>query len=144
MHQEIRGFRTVFTVIGVIYMLLASSMLVRGGGALRQFAVPEELVTALVLEDIFLFFYQLMLFNGLLMVLFGWTVRGRRNQAIVAGVLCVASLFFAWHDLVTSDSRFGNHLYKGEATLVFVYIGLAYAATFGWLCARGLRPQRAV
>ena len=136
MHQEIRGFRTIFTVVGVIYMLLASSMLVRGGGALRQFAVPEELVTALVLEDIFLFFYQLMLF--------GWTVRGRRNQAIVAGVLCVASLFFAWHDLVTSDSRFGNHLYKGEATLVFVYIGLAYAATFGWLCARGLRPQRAV
>jgi hypothetical protein len=139
MVQDIRGFRLVFTVIGVLYALMASSMLLSGVGVLRDFAIPENLVTAPLVEDLFLFFYQLMLFNGVLMVLFGWTVHGKRDQVLIASVFCCSSLWFVWHDLSTSDSRFGNHLYHGEKTLVLVYIGLAIAAAFGWLAMRGLR-----
>jgi hypothetical protein len=136
---QIRGFRAVFTIIGVIYMILASSMLVRGVAVLRDFAVPESAVSAPVLEDFFLFFYQLMGLIGVLMILFGWITHGHRDQRLVSVVFCVASLLIAWRDLSTSDSRFGNRLYRGEATLVFVYIGLAFAAAFGWLAMRRSR-----
>lgn len=46
---------------------------------------------------------------------------------------------FGLRDLVTSDSPFGNHLYRGEATLVFVLIDFAIAATFGALAIVGWR-----
>ena len=41
---EIRGFKHVFTVIGAIYILLASSWIVRGPGVLRDFAVSERVI----------------------------------------------------------------------------------------------------
>lgn len=139
---EIRGYKSVFTIIGLLYVAMASSMLVRGAGVLREFGIPEDVVTAPVLEDIFLFFYQMMAAMGALMVLFGHVVRTRSSQTLVSSVFCALCLLFCAHDLSTSDSRFGNHLYRGEKTLVFVYIGLALAAAFGWLAVRGLQGQR--
>jgi hypothetical protein len=67
------------------------------------------------------------------MVLFGLVTRGRRAQRLVAGVFCASSLLFAARELSTSDSRFGNHLFRGEATLVFVGIDLCLALAFGAL-----------
>lgn len=139
---EIRGFKVTFTAIGVLYILLGSSMLVRGVGVLRDFAVPEHLLSAPVFEDFFLFFYELMAFIGVLTVLFGHVTRERKAQALVASVFCLANLHFAARDLSTSDSRFGNHLYRGDATLVFVWIDLALAFAFGFLAVQGLLQTR--
>ena len=133
----LRGFKATFTIVGVIYVLLASSMLVRGPVVLRDFAVPEHVVTEPVLRDFFLFFYLFMAFAGRLTVLFGHVTRERRAQLVVAGTFCVWNLVAAARDLLTSDSRFGNHLYKGDATLVFVCIDLAFAGVFAFLIARG-------
>lgn len=133
---SIRGFKPTFTIMGVIYVLLASSMLVRGPAVLRDFAVPEAVATEPVLRDFFLFFYLLMAFVGVLTILFGQVTRERRAQLLVAGTFCVWNLVAAGRDLLTSDSRFGNHLYKGEATLVFVWIDLAFAVTFASLIVR--------
>ena len=138
----IAGFRAAFTVVGTLYVLMASSMLVRGVGAMRDFAVPEELVTAPVFEDFFLFFYQFMAFIGVLKVVIAWTVRGRRDQVVVAGVFCVANVLFGFRDLSTSDSALGNRLYKGEATMMFVVIDVVLALVFGYLAIRGLRTPR--
>lgn len=139
---EIRGFRLLFTLIGVLYVLLASSMLVRGVGVLRDFAVPEEVVASPVVEDFFLFFYQLMAFVGVLTALLGQVTRGRAAQTAVAGFFCASNVLIALRDLSTSDSRFGNHLYRGEATLVFVLISVTLAMAFGVLLAAGLRSAR--
>ena len=141
----IPGFKAVFTTLGVIYVLMASSMLVRGVGALREFGVPESAIAAPVLEDIFLFFYQYMALMGLFTVLFGHVTRERKAQVLVASVFTLANILVALRDLVTSDSRFGNHLYRGDKTLVFVCISLAYAAAFGCLVVKGLlvSPARA-
>jgi hypothetical protein len=57
-------------------------------------------------------------------------------QRLVARVFAFASLLAAFRDLSTSDSRFGNHLYKGEQTLVFVFIDLVFALAFGLLATR--------
>jgi len=139
--SSIRGFKAVFTTIGVIYVLLASSWLVRGSSVLRAFGVPESLSSAPVLEDIFLFFYQFMAFVGVLTVLFGHVTRERRTQLLVASVFCVSNILWALRDLSTSDSRFGNHLYKGDKTLLFVYMDLAVAAAFGYLIVSAFRVR---
>jgi hypothetical protein len=139
---EIRGFKPVFTVIGAVYTLLASSMLVRGVGVLRDFEVPPELVSAPVLEDFFMFFYQAMALIGVLTVLFGHVTKGRSRQLLVAGIFCAANSLTALRDLATSDSPFGNRLYRGEATLVFVYIDVVLAVAFGALVVLGLRVSR--
>ena len=140
--SEIRGFRTTFTIIGVLYIAMASSMLLRGVGVLRDFGVPESAIAEPVLQDSFFFFYQCMAAMGALKVLFGHVTRTRATQTVVASVFCVLSLLIAVRDLSTSDSRFGNHLYHGDKTLVFVGIGLALACAFGWLAACGLQKRR--
>ena len=143
MSPRIPGFRATFITIGAIYVLLASSMLVRGVGALRQFDVPESVIASPVLEDFFMFFYQYMAWTGLLMALFGVVTRELINQILLAAVYCAANLLLAWRDLSTSDSRFGNALYRGSDTLVFVCISLVFAAAFGLLLVLGLRKRRA-
>ncbi|MBC8069634.1 MAG: hypothetical protein IAG13_14955 [Deltaproteobacteria bacterium] len=139
---SIRGFKPVFTVIGALYVALASSMLVRGAAALVDFGVAPELAAEPVLADFFLFFYQLMAFVGVLTIVVGWVVHGRRGQALVAAVFCAANVLWALRDLGTSDSAFGNRLYQGEVTLVFVAIDVALALAFGAVAIRGSRRDR--
>jgi len=130
---EVRGFRAVFIMIGILYLLMAASALVRGVGMLRDFGVPDETVASPVLADFFTFFYEHMMFVATLVVVFGLVTRGRRAQRFVCVVFAIANLAFAFRDLSTSDSRFGDHLYRGDATLVFVAIDLALAAAFAAL-----------
>ena len=89
-----------------------------------------------------MFFYQLMAVVGVLMVLFGHVTQPGRAQLLVARVFFVLNVLCAWRDLSTSDSRFGNRLYQGEKTLVFVFISLAFAAAFGFLAFRKRAPRR--
>lgn len=138
---SIHGFKQVFTTIGVIYVLLASSMLVRGPSVLLDFGVPESVVFSPVLRDFFLFFYQLMAVVGVLTVLFGYVTAGGKAQLLVASAFCLANVLAAFRDLSTSDSRFGNALYKGDKTLVFVYISVTFASAFGYLVIRGLAAR---
>ncbi|MFO0606832.1 MAG: hypothetical protein U0324_26910 [Polyangiales bacterium] len=140
---EIRAFKPVFTAIGVIYVALAASALARGTAMLRDFGVPEALTREPVLGDFFYFFYQYMAWGGVLQVLFGRVVRGLRAQTLVAGAYSAANIFFMLRDLSTSDSRFGNRLYRGDATLMFVVVDLAVAAAFGAVAVAGLRRLRA-
>jgi Na+/glutamate symporter len=130
---ELRGFKAIFTTVGAIYVVLAGSMLVRGVVVLRDFGVPEGVVSSPAMEDFFLFFYQLMAAFGVMMVTFGKVTRELSSQLLVSRVFFVLMALATLRDLSTSDSRFGTRLYRGDATLVFVYIDLAFAAAFAWL-----------
>jgi hypothetical protein len=66
-------------------------MLVRGARVMRDFAVPESVVSAPVFADFFSFFYQLMALVGVLTVLFGQVTRERWAQLLVARVFCAAT-----------------------------------------------------
>lgn len=141
--RPIPGFRIVFTIIGVLYALMATSALVRGVSFLRDFGVSEADLASPVLIDFFSFFYQLMAYVGALMVLFGWVTREGRTQIAVSAALSLANVGFGLRDLATSDSPFGNQLYRGDATMVFVLIDFAIAASFGVLALVGwLRSRR--
>ncbi len=134
----IRGFRTTFVVIGVLYVMMASSALVRGAEFLADFGVSPELIAEPVLEDFFLFFYELMAVIGVLIVVFGYVAKERRTQGISALALCLANLRFGIRDLSTSDSQWGNQLYGGDETLLFVIIDAILAVIFGYFAWRGL------
>ena len=138
---HIRGFKPVFITIGVIYTLLASSMLVRGPTVLLDFSVPQRTVSDPILQDFFTFFYLLMAFVGVLTVLFGHVTRERRTQLTAAGVFFVWNIVTALRDLSTSDCQLGSRLYKGEGTVVLVFISVAQALAFGALVLQGLRSR---
>jgi len=141
--SSIRGFKTTFTVVGVIYALMASTYLVQGPEVLLEFGVDEELVAEPILRDFFSFFYQLMAFIGVLTVVCGHVARERRTQMIAAGAFTIANVFFMLRDLSTSDSSMGNSLYEGDKTLVFVAINLTLVLIFGSFLVRGLRQRQA-
>lgn len=140
--RPIPGFRIVFTIIGVLYALMAASALVRGVSFLRDFGVSEADLASPVLNDFFSFFYQLMAYLGGLMVLLGWVTREGRAQIAVSAALSLANFGLGFRDLETSDSPFGNQLYRGDATMVFVLIDFAIAATFGALALLGWLSSR--
>ncbi len=137
---ELRWFKPILTTVGVVYVLLASWILVRGVGVMRDFEVPESVVASGAFGDFFSFFYQLMAFVGVLTIVLGWVTRDRRSQVLVARVFCVANLLWMLRDLSTSDSSLGNHLYRGQATLMPVFIDLTLTVTFGVL-SLGRRPS---
>jgi heme A synthase len=135
----LRAFKPVFVVLGLIYVLMASSALVKGTVFLEDFGVSHELASDPVLTDFFMFLYQLMAFVGVLTVLFGLVTRERRAQVQVASLFFVACILLALRDLSTSDTRFGSALYKGEETVFFVVVSVVYAMVFGSLAIMGLR-----
>lgn len=139
----LRAFKPAFVVLGLAYVLMASSALVQGTAFLEDFGVSHELASDPVLTDFFMFFYQLMAYIGVLIVLFGLVTRERRAQARVASVFFAASILVALRDLSTSDTRSGSALYKGEETIFFVVVSVVYAMVFGSLAIMGFRrPAR--
>lgn len=140
----LRAFKPAFVVLGLAYVLMASSALVQGTAFLEDFGVSHELASDPVLTDFFMFFYQLMAYIGVLIVLFGLVTRKRRAQARVASVFFAGSILVALRDLSTSDTRFGSALYKGKETIFFfVVVSVVYAMVFGSLAIMGFRrPAR--
>lgn len=138
----LRGFRPVFVTLGILYVAMAGSALAHGVDMLRDFGVPADVVAQPVLADFFSFFYLHMAYVGGLTILFGLVTRERRAQQWVCGVFALANLGFGFRDLATSDSRFGNHLYRGDATLVFVILDVAYALAFAAVLVLGARAGR--
>lgn len=134
-----RAFRPAFVVLGLAYVLMAGSALVKGTVFLEDFGVSHAIASDPVLTDFFLFYYELMAYIGVLTIVFGLVTRERRAQAQVASVFFAASILLALRDLSTSDTRFGNALYKGDATAFFVVVSLVYASVFGVLAVMGFR-----
>ena len=119
--------------------MMASSALVKGTTFLEDFGVSHEVASEPVLTDFFMFFYQLMAYLGILTIVFGLVTRERRAQALVASVFFAANILIALRDLSTSDTPFGNALYKGEETGLFVVVSVVYAMVFGVLAIMGFR-----
>ncbi len=139
----LRAFRPLLVALGLAYVLMASSALVQGTPFLEDFGVSHDIASDPVLIDLFMFSYQMMAYIGVLFVMLGLVTRERRAQAQVAAVLFVTSLLLTLRDLSTSDTRFGNALYEGEATVIFVVVGAAYSLVFGGLALAAFRGRDA-
>lgn len=139
------GFRACCSVVGALYVLLASSMLARGAPvAMRPFGVPEEILRSPHYADYFHFTFVHMATLGVLIALLGRYVADGRPQQLVSRVLVLVQFHYAYLDFRTSDSVLGNRLYDGPATLIPPVIDLAVALCFAWLGARPLRYDGSV
>jgi hypothetical protein len=135
--ERLRGFRTLCITVGVVYVLLALSMVLRGVHVMSGFAVPDDLVASPVFDDFFRFFYELMAIMGVLIALLGHVTTEARHQRLVAAVLAAINVAITWRDVSTSDSALGNRLYRGPGTLAPVVIDLVIALAFGFVALRG-------
>lgn len=137
---KVPGFRAIYCVIGALYVLLGSSMLVRGAVvAMQPFAVPDAVLRSPHFADFFHFTFVHMVVLGVLLFLMGRFLEGARPQQITSRVMFLVSAHYTYLDLRTSDSPLGNHLYHGPETLIPPLIDVIVTVCFAYL---SLRPAR--
>jgi hypothetical protein len=136
----LRGFKTICSAVSVTYVLLGSSMLIRGARASMQpFGVPEVVLTSAYFADFFHFLFIHMIVIGLLIGTLGWFVQHDRQQRMAARLLCVIQLHYTYLDLRTSDSIFGNGLYRGSASITPALVDLVVTLAFAFLSVRPVK-----
>jgi hypothetical protein len=139
--SHLPGFRRACTVVGVLYLALGGSMVLRGARQVMQpFGVPELVLSSPHFADFFHWVFVHMMVLGILIGMLGRFVVDGVSQRFVARILCLAELHYLYLDLRTSDSPLGNGLYRGSATLVPPIIDAAVVVVFAVLGMRSLRP----
>ncbi len=143
---DVPAFRTTLTVAGVLFVLLAVMNLVRGpADILAPFGFAPELLGDPLFGDFFHWLFVHMATIGVLIVLLGRLVDGRRRQTVVAWTLLAALLHYGYLDL--STSVWGSGLYADPASLVIVAMDAAFVLAVGHVCVRSvlvhLRPPEA-
>ena len=134
------GFKTICTVVGITYVLLGSSMLLRGAHAsMAPFAVPEATLSSPHFADFFHFVFVHMVVIGVLIGMLGRLVEKGGAQRFVARALTVIQIHYAYLDFRTSDSVLGSGLYRGPASLGPAIVGVLVTLAFAYLSVRPLR-----
>ena len=124
-------FRRVMTGLGALWVFLASTILVRGTEeSLREFAVPEAVLTSAHFDDAITWVYVHMVVLGVLMIGLGRWVTDPRAQRNLARLFVVAQLIYLYLDIRSSDSALGNGLYQGPASLIPVVMGIVFLIAF--------------
>jgi len=137
------GYRRILGGVGVLYVLLGSSMVARGAAAAMQpFGVPEAVLGSPHFADFFHWVFVHMTVLGVLFVLLARFVTEARAQRSVARVLLLLELHYTYLDLRTSDSPFGNGLYQGGGSLVPPLIDLIVVLCFAYLATRRVPPDQ--
>jgi hypothetical protein len=136
----LRGFKTTCSVVGAVYVLLASTMFARGAhDSMERFGVPEPVLSSPHFADFFHFLFVHMSTLGVLIALLGWCVERGRRQRLVARVLCVINVHYTYLDIRTSDTPLGNGLYQGPASAMPIFVDFAVLLAFAYLGTRRLR-----
>jgi hypothetical protein len=136
------GFRRLCTVVSVLYLLLAGSMLARGARVvMKPLGVPESVLSSAHFADFFHWLFVHMAVIGILIGMLGRFVEEGRHQRTVARVLCLLEAHYTYLDVSTSDSRFGNALYRGPGSLVPPMIDLVVLVAFAYFGMKGLKAR---
>lgn len=132
--RRVPGFRGICLTVGVVYVLLAGSILARGVPAsMAPFGIPPETLASAHYVDAIWWVYTHMVVLGVLMIGLGRLAEGVRLQRGMARILFAAHVYYTWLDVRASDSALGTALYEGPASVApAVVAGLAMLA-FGWL-----------
>ena len=139
--SHLPGFRRACTVVGVLYVALGGSMVLRGARQVMQpFGVPELVLASPHFADFFHWVFVHAMVLGVLIGLLGRYVVDGSSQRIVSRILCVLELHYLYLDVRTSDSPLGNGLYRGSASLIPPIVDLGVVILFAILSMRKLRP----
>jgi hypothetical protein len=140
LREHVPGFRTTCLVVGVIEVLLAASILVRGvEPSLRQFEVPADVLAAPHFHDAILWVYTHMVVFGALTVALGWLVTEARLQRWCARLLALFNVVYFVLDARTADWALGNALYRGAASVIPAIICVGFTLAFAITSVRAPR-----
>jgi hypothetical protein len=127
-------FRVSCVVVGVLYVLLGASVLVRGGAAsLAEFGVPADTLASPHYADAIWWVYTHMIVIGLMIVVVGWFAQGVKLKRSFARLMFTAQVYYLILDVRASDSPLGSGLYEGPASLVPAVIGALVMLVFAHL-----------
>lgn len=128
---RVPGFRATCLVIGVIEVLLAASILLRGvEPSLAQFEVPAVVLGAPHFHDAILWVYVHMMVLGLITAALGWLVTEARLQCWCARLLALVNALYFVLDARTADWALGNALYRGSASVIPAIICAIFTISF--------------
>lgn len=132
--MQLPGFRTTCLVIGVVQVLLAASILLRGvETSLAPFEVPTDVLRAPHYRDAIHWVYAHMMVLGVITVALGWLVTEARRQCNAARLLAIINAIYFVLDARTADWVLGNALYRGPTSVIpailCVVFTLAFAST---------------
>jgi hypothetical protein len=131
MKQITLSFKWTLLLVGAIFMVMALGFIAKGLMiSMAEFQVPQEILNSPHYYDSMLWVYVHMTVLGLLILLIGISVTDLNKQKWIALILFVVHLFYAYLDFRTSDSMFGNGLYKGEASLIPAFMGATITFVF--------------
>lgn len=125
------GFKATCFLVGVLNILMAGSMLVKGViSGMAQFKVPEPILASPHYEDAMFWVFLHMLMIGILIIMFGVLAENPVKQLWVARVLVLMHCVYAYLDIRSSDNYFGDALYQGPESVIPVFVDLFYILLF--------------
>lgn len=139
--NRLLGFRSTCTLVGVLQILLACSILLRGAqSAMAPFGVPDAALTSPHYQDAITWVYVHMAVLGALIIAAGSAVVAPDKQVLFCRVLCAAHVLYVILDVRTAESFLGNGLYRGAASNMPTFIGLFFCALFARLSVAPKAP----
>jgi hypothetical protein len=137
------GFRASCLTVGVLYVVLAAGLLLRGvEPSMGEFAVPPVVLASPHYHDAIVWVYTHQIVLGLVIGAIGLTVTDPGSRRGVARLLFAVHILYTWLDVRSSDSALGNGLYKGPGSLIPVFVCLFVLMLFAHLSV--CRPERAL
>ena len=125
------GFQATCIIVGILNMLMAGSMFVTGViKSMAQFKVPAAQLASAHYEDAMSWVFLHMFMIGILLILIGILAENPVKQVWAARVLVGMHGVYAWLDIRTSDTYFGNALYQGPQSVIPVLVDLLYMLLF--------------
>ncbi len=135
--KNLLGFKSTLIMIGSLLIFLSLSLFFKGMViAMSEFKVPTEVLSSLHYIDAISWVYIHQLVIGLLIILLGISIKEISMQRWVSIILLLIMSFYAYIDFKNSDSKFGNGLYQGEASLIPAIMCLLFALLFLQLTIR--------
>lgn len=140
-------FKAGCSVVGITYVFLSASILFQGVITfMKQCGLPDSTLQSPHYADAIFFHFFDMLVIGILIAMAG-LVESLLFQRVFSSVMLVVQCAYLYLDLKTSDTPFGNALYKGPNSVAPVIIGLVFSLLFLVLTISALRyrgtPERA-
>ena len=131
------SFKVTYIIVGITFVLMAGSILIRGVPAsMEPFNLPEETLASPHYLDSMWWTYSHMVILGLIILFIGIFAQGPKLKIWMSRLLLLANAYYTFLDFRSSDSSLGNGLYEGDASLMPAFIALATTLLFLQLVIR--------
>lgn len=124
-------FKTAFVSLGGLHVLLASSLFIKGfPESMAPFQVPPKILQSLHYLDAMHWVYTHMIVIGFILIVIGLYAESMRFKKAFSRMMFLAYIYYTYLDFRSSDSVFGNQLYKGSESLIPAFMGVFFTLCF--------------